>query len=247
MRVAVQRQTTNRPRQANNAVTAMRNMDADSRALGVLYAGKAGVGSLPERGAVAERLLLREFSHRINNELMSAISLISVAAHRCNGEEARAALTSVLDRLENYASVQHSLQMPEYSTTIELTTYIHQLCRAVSRSKLEREGIELSLSLYSLKMRSDHCWLLGMIVFELITNSARHAFRDGPGAIHVEVVPTEESVQCRVTDNGKSDQNPRPGRGLAIVEALAASLQGTVDVQFGPNGTATVVTVPHQS
>jgi two-component sensor histidine kinase len=91
---------------------------------------------LPERGAAAERLLLREFSHRINNELASAIGLISVAAHRCNSHEAKSALATVRDHLECYAHVQHSLQMPEYSTDIELTTYIQQLCRAISRSRL---------------------------------------------------------------------------------------------------------------
>jgi two-component sensor histidine kinase len=222
-------------------------MDADSRTLGGLYAGSGGVGTLPEPAAVAERLLLREFSHRINNELASAISLISVAALRCGSGEARAALATVQDRLENYASVHHSLQMPEYSTTIDLPAYIHQLCRAISRSKLEQEGIELSLSLYSLKMRSEHCWLLGMIVSELITNSARHAFRDGPGSIRVEVFPAESSVECRVADNGRSDANPRRGRGLTIVEALAASLNGKVDVQFGPDGTTTVVNFPYQA
>ncbi len=228
----------------------MGNIGTNSGTLGVLCAGEAGIGSLsnqsPEQGAVAERLLLREFTHRINNELASAICLISVAAHRCSSSEARTALTTVLDRLENYASVHHSLQMPEYSTTIELTSYIQQLCRAISRSKLERQGIDLSLSLHSLRMRSERCWLLGMIVFELITNSARHAFRNKAGSIHVEIFPTEACVQCRVTDSGRSDANPRPGRGMMIVEALAASLHGTVDVQFGPTGTTTVVNFPYQ-
>src|SRR5215475_9702581 len=182
-----------------------------SRALGVLRACDAGIGNRSnqslEQGAVAARLMLREFSHRINNELASAIGLISVAAHRCNSSEARTALNTVLDRLENYASVHHSLQMPEYSTTIELAGYIQQLCRAISRSKLERQGIDLSLSLHSLKMRSERCWLLGMIVFELITNSARHAFGNEAGTIHVEIFPAEAAVECRVTDSGRSDAN----------------------------------------
>jgi len=81
----------------------------------------------------------------------------------------------------------------------------------------------------------------------LITNSARHAFREKAGSIHVEVYPTERSVQCRVSDNGRADDNPRPGRGLAIVETLAASLNGTVDVQFSPGGTTTVVKFPYQA
>ena len=37
---------------------------------------------LPDRGATTERLLLREFPHRINDELASVISLSSVAANR---------------------------------------------------------------------------------------------------------------------------------------------------------------------
>jgi two-component sensor histidine kinase len=198
-----------------------------------------------EHGAAAERLLLREFSHRINNELASAISLIAVAAHHCNSNEAKSALATVRDRLECYAHVQHSLQMPEYSTAIELTTYIHQLCQAISRSRLEREGIELTLALYPVKMSSERCWLLGMIVFELVSNAARHAFRNEAGSIHVEIFPAGTSVECRITDNGRSSADPRRGRGLTIVEALAARLHGMLDVQFGPNGTTTIVNFPH--
>src|SRR5215470_6182030 len=116
----------------------MGNIGTHSGALGVPYAGDASIGNRSnqslEQGAVAARLMLREFSHRINNELASAIGLISMAAHRCNSSEARTALNTVLDRLENYASVHHSLQMPEYSTTVELTSYIQRLCRAISRS-----------------------------------------------------------------------------------------------------------------
>jgi two-component sensor histidine kinase len=134
---------------------------------------------MPGRGA-AERLLLREFSHRINNELASAIGLVSVAANRCNSNEARATLAAVRDRLQSFARVHHSLQMPEYTTTIDLTAYIYQLCRSISHSKLESKGIELSLSIYPLRMSSERSWFLGMIVFELITNSARHAFHDNP-------------------------------------------------------------------
>jgi two-component sensor histidine kinase len=197
------------------------------------------------RSAAAERLLLREYSHRINNELASAISLVAMAAHRCGGGEARTILAAVQDRLQNYAQVHHSLQMPEYTTTIDLAVYLQQLCRAISRSKLEREGIELSLSLYPMRMSSEQCWLLGMIVFELITNSARHAFHDGAGSIHLELWPAGSSVECCVTDNGTSDENPSPGRGFSIVEALAGSLHGSVDMRFGPGGTRTIVTFPH--
>lgn len=199
---------------------------------------------LPERGAT-ERLLLREFSHRINNELASAIGVVSVAASRCDSNEARAALAAVRDRLENFARVHHSLQMPEYTTTIDLAAYMHQLCRAISHSKLASKDIELSLSIHPLRMSSERCWLLGMIVFELITNASRHAFHDRAGSIGLEIRPAGKSIECCITDNGSSDADPSPGRGLSIIAALAGSLHGTVDMQFGPNGARTSVNFPH--
>jgi two-component sensor histidine kinase len=109
----------------------------------------------------------------------------------------------VHDRLQSFAQVHHSLQMPDYSTTIEVTAYLHRLRQAISHSKLESQGIELPLSLYPFRMSSERCWYLGMIVFELITNALRHAFRQGPGQIRLELWPSDMSVQCRITRQRK--------------------------------------------
>jgi len=193
------------------------------------------------RGAIFDRLLLRGLLHRIDDELTSVISLISVVAHRCESDEAKAGLAAVQDRLQDYARIQQSLQMPEYSTTIDLVAYLQQLCRAVSRSKLAGNGIELLLSVYPLRMNSERCWLLGMIVFELITHAARHAF-EGAGSIHIEIWPAGSSIECHVTYNGTPDRDSF--QSLSIVEALTTGLQGEVDFQYGPNGTRTVVKLP---
>jgi two-component sensor histidine kinase len=96
-----------------------------------------------ERSSFEARLLLREFSHRINNEFASAIGVISIAAARCADDEAKVALAAVQDRLQNYALVHHALQMPEQDSCIDAAAYLRQLCWAISRSKLERKGIEL--------------------------------------------------------------------------------------------------------
>ena len=200
--------------------------------------------ALSERVVLAERLLLREFSHRINNEFAFAISSLSLAAARCSNSEAKLALSAVQDRLQSFAHVHRSLQMPDYSTTIDVTAYLHKLCQAISHSKLESKGIELSLSLYPFRMSSERCWYLGMIVFELITNAVRHAFQQGPGRIQLELLPSGTSVECRITDNGASNPNVRPGMGLKIVEALAGNLHGTVDTEFGQRGTRSILIFP---
>jgi two-component sensor histidine kinase len=190
------------------------------------------------------RLLLREFSHRINNEFASAISVISIAAARSANNEAKVALAAVQNRLHNYALVHHALQMPEHTSYIDAAAYLRQLCRAISRSKLESKGIELRLVERTFQMNSERCWRLGLIVSELITNAERHAFRNGGGLIRIEMLPSLSFVECRVTDNGTGEPNICPGHGLRIVEALAKSLGGTIDQRFGPRGATAVVIFP---
>lgn len=200
---------------------------------------------LPHSRSATERMLLREFVHRTNNELASAISAVSVAECRCGSFEAKEALASVRDRLISHANVQRYLQVPDYTTTIDLSDYLRQLCRAISQSKQASDGIELSVAIVPLKMSSDRCWLLGMIVFELITNAARHAFRQkARREIHLRVVASDTSLACSVTDNGECEEVRSPGGGIAIIEALAASLNATVDMQFGRSGSTAIVKVP---
>jgi two-component sensor histidine kinase len=190
------------------------------------------------------RLLLREFSHRINNEFASAIGVISIAAARSANDEAKVALAAVQDRLQNYALVHHALQMPRHSSCIDAAAYLRQLCRAISRSKLESKGIELRLVEHTFQMNSERCWRLGLIVSELITNAERHAFRNGGGLIRIELLPSLSFVECRVTDNGAGEANTPPGHGLKIVEALTKSLGGTIEQRFGPHGATAVVIFP---
>jgi two-component sensor histidine kinase len=189
-------------------------------------------------------LLLREFSHRINNEFASAIGAISIAVARSTNDEAKLVLATVADQLQNYALVHHALQTPEHTGCIDAAAYLRQLCQSISRSRLESKGIELRLVAPRLEMNSERCWGLGLIVSELITNAERHAFHNSGGLIRVELLPSLSYVECRVMDNGTSEANGRPGHGLKIVEALAQSLGGTIDQRFGPHGATAVLIFP---
>jgi len=201
--------------------------------------------SFSKRPSPEEWLLFREYTHRINNELTSAISAISLAAMRSASEEVRAALTAVIERLENYARVDRALRMLERATSMDAATYLRSLCLAISRSKLDFKGIELVFVERPLMINSERCWRLGLIVSELITNAARHAFHGRGGAIVVELLPSRSLVECRVTDNGTADANIRSGHGLEIVEALAKGLSGEIRQHFGPGGSRSTLSFPY--
>jgi two-component sensor histidine kinase len=189
-------------------------------------------------------LLLHEYCHRINNEFALAISAISLAAARSTTVETKCTLAAVIDQLENYAQVHHALQMPEHNTRINACTYLRKLCRAISKSKLDNRGIRLVLVAQPFHLDSDRCWRLGLIVSELITNAAHHAFDHCGSVIRIELLPSKSSIRCRVTDDGMSESEIHPGHGLRIIAALAKSLGGTIEQQFGALGSTTILSFP---
>jgi two-component sensor histidine kinase len=201
--------------------------------------------NLYERPASEESLLLDELTHRFNNELASAIGAISVAAASANGEDARAVLRRVKLRLENYARLQHALQLPEYDTRIDASVYLRQLCRAIRLSKLAFTGIDLVFVDQPFYMQAVRCWRLGMIVSELVSNASRHAFQSGDGTIRIELVRREMFAECQIADNGCGSPNMQAGRGMKIVEALVKGMDGTLQHYSGDRGTVWVVSFPN--
>jgi two-component sensor histidine kinase len=189
-------------------------------------------------------LLLDELTHRVSNELASAIGIVTVAAARSSASEVKIALDRVRERLESWARVQLALQMPDYDTLIDASIYLRQLCHALVRSKLNAQDIELTVSAAPLKLHAVQCWRMGLIVAELVTNSARHAFAENGGIISVELASWERGVECCVEDNGSAHADIRPGRGLRIVAALTEKLGGSIDQRFGPRGTRSTLTFP---
>ncbi len=151
-----------------------------------------------------EGVLLHELNHRISNEFCSAISIVSRAAARSSNKEVKAALTDVAELLHHYAEVHHALQIPEHGIRTDAAAYLRKLCLSIRRSKLNQMRIDLVLAAPHLWLPSNKCWLLGMIVYELITNAARHAFAGGSGCIRVELLHTSAFVECRVLDNGSA-------------------------------------------
>jgi two-component sensor histidine kinase len=113
-----------------------------------------------------EQVLLHELNHRINNEFAAAISIVSLAAAASSNDKVKGALSRVVDLLHRFADVHRALQMPEYDTPVDAAAYLRQLCGSISRSQLDGRQIELVLAAQPLRLPADHCWRLGMIVFE---------------------------------------------------------------------------------
>jgi two-component sensor histidine kinase len=202
------------------------------------------IESEPELPFPEEAVLLRELNHRINNEYAFVIAIVTRVAAVSGNTEVKAALARISGLLYKAVDVHRTLERPQHDVNVDGAAYLRKLCTSISRSRLDHMKITMVLAASPLQLPSDHCWLLGMIVYELITNSARHAFTNGSGEIRVELFRTGPFVECRVLDNGSVPAAVQPGRGLSVVNELARTLAGRLEHQFGTGGTRSILSFP---
>ena len=191
-----------------------------------------------------ERVLLHELIHRINNEFSSLIGAVSRTAARSVNHEVKVALAHIIELLSHYAELHRALQMPNNDTLIDAAAYLESLCLSISHSKLDGKKIDLVLTASPLRLPSERCWRLGMIIFELVTNATRHAFGNGIGQVRIELSRAGKLVECSVVDNGSAPINVQRGRGLKIVDELVKGLDGHLDQRFGQRGSFSKLTFP---
>ena len=198
--------------------------------------------SLPDRD---ERTLLRELNHRMNNELASAINILSAAAVRAENSEVKLALTKIAEVLHKRADVHRALALPKRDGLIDAAEHIRKLGFVMSRSCLEAVGIRLALVADSLPLESDRCWRLALAVHELVTNAARHASFDGQdGAIRIELSFADPIGKCTIADNGSLSKRLKPAQGLRIVSELAKSLGGRIEYGSGAQFSSFLLVFP---
>ncbi len=187
--------------------------------------------------------LVEEINHRIVNEYAEAISTLSLAASQMPAAEGRIALARAADRLRAHAQTHRAL-LPPMGGRINLADYVGEVCESLSRASLADRGVRLTVDTDEIWEGSTRAWRIGLVIAELVRNAARHGLAGRDGEIVVRLTRRDEVIYCVVGDNGQRALNPRPGRGVNLVRALAAELGGSVDWRFGEGGCRAGLQVP---
>lgn len=174
--------------------------------------------------------LVEEISHRVVNEYVEAISILSLASRE--QITAAPALALAASRLRAHAEAHRALLAPIADGPIDLGLYVGKLCASLSQASLGERGIGLTVTTDEIWLDAARCWRVGLIVSELIRNAARHGLAGRRGTIAVTLAERAGCVRCMVSDNGQAVSNPPEGRGRRLVRALAADLGGSVDWWF---------------
>ena len=214
-----------------------------------------------------DRLLLtkdatiREIHHRVKNNLQTISSLLRLQARRLKSEEAISAIAESVRRIRTIALVHETLSH-EAGEDISFVEIVRPLLRLVE------EGLQSTDRPVKFNVQGDGGRLpatiatpLSVVILELLQNAVDHGFPEGSagGSVLVLLSHDDESLNIRVTDNGRGlsndfDIKAATGLGLSIVRTLVTTeLAGTIqmrpalvddsigELKIASNGAGTVV------
>jgi two-component sensor histidine kinase len=199
---------------------------------------------------IAERdLLLEEFDHRVKNNFALVASLLDMQRRRAGDQATGEALAAALTRVESIARAhRHLYRGAATAANVDMAAYLGELCSALSEALFLRGAISLACDSDHAALPRDRAVSLGLVLNELVTNAAKHAFEGrATGNIQVVFRTRPGGWTLTVADDGiglparKAPKGRDGGLGQRLVEAFAKQAGGTISTESGPQGT--IVTV----
>lgn len=200
---------------------------------------------------IAERdLFLAEFDHRVKNNFAIVTSLLELQRRQSDPTTA-AALATALARIDSIARAhRHLYRGGDKPGAVQIRDYLTELCAALADVVAMRGGIALNCTSDDALLPRDRAVSIGLIVNELVTNAAKHAFPNrASGRIDVAFARHEDGWRLSVADDGVGIDGDRRaassdgGLGSRLVDAFARQANGAISVDSDPTGTVVTLTL----
>lgn len=178
------------------------------------------------RTALAEKeTLLRELYHRTKNNMQIISSMITLQNAYTNDKDTEVILKELQSKIQTMAMVHQKLYQSHNLTKIDLGDYITDLVDLLMESfSVSPDAVAPRLEMESVPVLIDTAIPLGLVLNELVSNSFKHAFKDGRrGELRVDLSRSEAGdIELVYADNGPGvpdgfDFRRQPTLGLETV------------------------------
>jgi two-component sensor histidine kinase len=174
---------------------------------------------------------------------------MQLQARTLNDQTAKNAFAEVEGRIYAIASVHKRLYSSKDARVVDLDEYLAAILDHLAVTmRNEGKGASLRYTIEPLKLSTDASVNLGVVVTELVTNAFKYAYPNGAGEVRVRLASIPESrVELTVEDDGvgrSSDTVKGTGLGTRIVQAMASSLEATVEYLARTPGTTARLIFP---
>jgi two-component sensor histidine kinase len=190
-------------------------------------------------------LVLRESHHRMKNTL----TLLGASVRRDFSRPGTRDMSGAVDRFEQrivaFGRLYQLLSDSDNLTAVSVEAFFENLCEALSEAVLEPAGIRCEAAIESGALPASQCHRLALMLTELVTNAAKHAFPNRNDAlIRIEMANRDGAWLCTVADNGIGATGPLQGTGSRILEGLARSIDARLQGEAGQGGTRVTIVMP---
>ncbi len=196
------------------------------------------------------QILLKEMNHRIKNSLSIVSSMLRLQANNKGTSTATEQLEIAALRVHAVARAHERLYQTDDVEYLDIGRYIEQVCGDVDASVAHCEiAVDAQRDIL---IATDRAIPLALMVNELITNAAKHAYEGRSGCkIWVGIVRDGDTLRVSVRDEGiglpaSFDLAKTKGLGMRLVRAFLQQLDATVAINPQPRGTEFVVVIPFE-
>lgn len=188
-------------------------------------------GPKPQGGApdVMAQVRLRESHHRIKNNLQIVASLLAIQARASAEPAVREPLMDAYRRVLAVARLHERLQEAADDAVTDAGAFLRGLC-----PDLELAGLSIAVEADDAPLPSETVVTLALVVNELATNAAKHAYGEAGGEIRVCLRREPPGWRLTVVDDGRGMAadalQAQDRQGLGLVQALVRQLRGSITV-----------------
>lgn len=184
-------------------------------------------------------LLLTELQHRVKNNFQTIIAMIALRKPKFPTEVGRRLVDQIAEGIMAMSLAHDQLSPTQAGEVVELATYLKALVGTIEKP---HEGVLIDVEANEMQVSIDQAVPLGLIVNEAVTNAVKHAFPEGSGKIHIELLNHGRAeALLSICDNGVGVAAGAPGgSGLTLMEGLARQLRGRIEQESVP-GDGTII------
>jgi two-component sensor histidine kinase len=194
-----------------------------------------------------QKVLMREVNHRVNNSLQIVASMLQLQASSAVSDEVRHELRQAGGRIAAVARAHHRLYAGEEIEALDLGKYLSEVCSDIAASI---PGCEVEVNASSgIIIPTDRAVPAVLLVNELITNAAKHAYPGRSCKLWVTLgFASGDTAMISVRDEGAGlppQFDQKAGRlGMRLVRAFAEQLHGDLQASRRDPGTEFVLKFP---
>ncbi len=192
-----------------------------------------------------QQVLVKEINHRVKNSLQLVSSMLNLRASSQDDPAVSQILIETSARVGAISRAHDRLYRSSDVKRLELAAYLSEVCRDLE------EAIPNCLITFEatapVYMTTDRTIQLAILLTEIVTNAAKHAYPQRAGQVWVKLAPKEmNAASLSIHDEGDGlpegfGTGPVRGLGMRLVKTLAEQMDAEFKVVRLPQGTEFVI------